>query len=147
MSEGAERTLEFDPAAYHPDALAAAAHLFAGRAEVWLGEDEVTLRVSDPAALDALAAEFLAEVNVQELRRRIAAANRTLREYIITQALLSAAGERTSSPATPTTRTPDPDPRPDGEEAGEGGEGDDKPLDPDDILGSWEKSRERRETR
>lgn len=145
MSAGAERTLEFDPAAYHPDALAAAAHLFAGRAEVWLGEDEVTLRVADPAALDALAAEFLAEANTQELRRRIAAANRTLREYIITQALLAAAGERASSPATPTTRAPDP--KPDGAEAGEGGEGDDKPLDPDDILGSWEKSRERPETR
>lgn len=137
MSEAPERTLEFDPAAYHPDALAAAAHLFAGRAEVWLGEDEVTLRVADAASLDALAAEFLAEVNSQELRRRIAAANKPLREYIITQALLAAAGERATAPSGPSSPAPASKPDP------EGGEGDDKPLDPDDILSSWEASRDR----
>lgn len=136
MSEGSERTLEFDPAATHPDALAAAAHVFAGRAEVWLGEDEVTLRVADTASLDALAAEFLAEVNSQELRRRIAAANKPLREYIITQALLAAAGERAAGPPGPSSPAPNSKPHP------EGGEGDDKPLDPDDILSSWEKSHE-----
>ena len=119
MTEPAERTLSFDPAATHPDALAAAAHVFAGRAEVWLGEDEVTLRVADAAALDALAAEFLAEVNSQELRRRIAAATRPLREYIITQALLAAAGERAAAPSTPSSSTPAAKPDP------EGGEGDD----------------------
>jgi His-Xaa-Ser system protein HxsD len=140
MKKGCERRLAFDPAAYHPDAVAAAAHLFAGRAEVWLGDGEVTLRVREPAALDALAAEFLEEVNSAELRRRIAAANRPLREYIITAALLAAAGERAgqaAAPAAPPTPAPAPEPVP------EGGEGDDKPMDPDDILSSWEKGHAR----
>lgn len=137
MRKVRQRTLRFDPAAYHPDAVAAAAHLFAGRAEVWLGDGEVTLRVAEPAALDALAAEFLEEVNTQELRRRIAAANRPLREYIITAALLAAAGQRAGPPSTPAAPPPPQAP------GGEGGEGDDKPLDPDDILSAWEAKHER----
>lgn len=126
-----ERTLSFDAEAYHADSLAAAAHLFAGRAEVWLGEHEVTLRAKEGSDLGALAAEFLAEVNSSELRRRISAANRPLREYIITQALLSASGERPAPQAVPASPSPSAP-------APEGGEGDDKPLDPSDILSSWE---------
>lgn len=80
------------------EAVLSAAHVLSRKAEVWLGTDEVELRPkqgepADTAALEALAAEFAEEAVAQELRRRVAEANRSVRDYLVTQALLSASGD------------------------------------------------------
>lgn len=95
-----------DAAVYHPDSVLGAAHVLARRMRVWLRSDgrggtRARLANADggslkPAALEAM---FLDEAAAQELRRRAAVANRTLREFIVTQALLSAGGERKGPPA------------------------------------------------
>lgn len=81
--------LEFDGAVFHPDAVLAAAHVMARTLEVSLeadGRGGTRARVSPPDGAPALRDEAAA----QELRRRVAAANRPLREYIVTRSLLSA---------------------------------------------------------
>ncbi|TBR25581.1 hypothetical protein EPO15_01940 [bacterium] len=96
MTDAAE--LEFDGALFHPDAVLAAAHALARRLRVSLkpdGRGGTLARVSPPEGADAL----LDEAAAQELRRRIAVETRPLREYIVTQSLLSAGGERTGAPA------------------------------------------------
>lgn len=88
-------TVELDPKTYHEDAVLAAAHVLARRAEVWLEGRSATLKPKPPLGesdLEALADEFVEEAVAQELRRRIAEGGRTVREYIVMQALLSAAG-------------------------------------------------------
>jgi His-Xaa-Ser system protein HxsD len=148
------------------EAVLAAAHAFSSRVEVWETDDGVELEAKgdsklDEAGLRALAAEFSEELVAQELRRRIAAENRSVREYLITQALLAAANEQGRQPADSQLGNLSGDQedeiqrliqeaeeelsggRPDsgGRNAtpgGEGGEGQDEPLDPKDILKSWE---------
>lgn len=79
-----------------PDAVLTAAHVLSRKAEVWLGEEEVELRPKagqgSAAELQALAAEFAEEAVTQELRRRVAETNRSVRDYLITQALVTASG-------------------------------------------------------
>jgi len=91
-------TFEIDKA-IDEEAVLAAAHAFAGRAEVWTTDGGVELEAQegsglDAAGLESLAEEFNEELVAQELRRRIAASNRSVREYLITQALLAAANEQ-----------------------------------------------------
>ena len=84
-------SVPFDGAVYHPDSVLAAAHVLARRFTVTLKPDGRggPLAAVEPAAgVDVLRDEAAA----QELRRRIAAANRTLREYVVTRSLLSAGG-------------------------------------------------------
>lgn len=91
MSDTAE--LRFDGTLYHPESVLAAAHVLARRLRVSLkpdGKGGTLARVSPPEGAPALEDEAAA----QELRRRVAADTRPLREYIVTQALLSAGGER-----------------------------------------------------
>lgn len=79
----------FDGAVYHPDSVLAAAHVLARTLDVVLeadGRGGTRARVSPPGGEAALRDEAAA----QELRRRVAAANRPLREYIVTRSLLSA---------------------------------------------------------
>lgn len=87
--------------AVRPEAVLSAAHVLSRKADVWMGKGEVELRPkrgkAGKAALEALAAEFAEEAVTQELRRRVAAANRSVRDYIVTQALVSAAGEAKSA--------------------------------------------------
>lgn len=87
------------------ESVLSAAHVLSGKAEVWVGEDEVELRPkgggSGKDALEALAAEFAEEVVTQELRRRVAAANRTVRDYLVTQALITASGDAESAAQQP----------------------------------------------
>ncbi|MFH1724376.1 MAG: hypothetical protein ABII00_07120 [Elusimicrobiota bacterium] len=95
-------TLTLDAAVYHPDSVLRAAHVMAGKLRIRIGPmksgvSHVVLEAveaSGAVALSALADDFLDEAAAQELRRRVAADNRTVREYIITLALLSASGER-----------------------------------------------------
>lgn len=90
----------FDGAVYHPDSVLAAAHVLARRLTVTLepdGRGGTLARVSPAEGAAALRDEAAA----QELRRRIAAGNRTLREYIVTRSLLSA-----GAPACPPPRRP-----------------------------------------
>ena len=97
MSDTAE--LEFDGSLYKPDSVLAAAHALARRLRVWLKPDGRggTLALVSPAdGADALRDEAAA----QELRRRIAVETRPLREYIVTQALLAAGGERQAPAGT-----------------------------------------------
>lgn len=91
MSDCAEVT--FDGAVFHPDAVLAAAHALARNLRVWLksdGRGGTLARVSPADGADALRDEAAA----QELRRRISTQTRPLREYIVTQSLLAAGGER-----------------------------------------------------
>lgn len=94
-SRAAVVTLE--GSAIRQEAALAAAHVLSRKAEVWLGEGEAELRLkqgeASQEALEALAAEFAEEAVTQELRRRVAEANRTVRDYLVTQALISAAGD------------------------------------------------------
>ena len=90
--------------AIRPDAVLTAAHVLSRKADVWLGEGEVELRPkgkkNSAADLEALAAEFAEEAVTQELRRRVAETNRSVRDYIVTQALVTASGAQgTSQPA------------------------------------------------
>lgn len=92
--------LEFDGKTYHPDAVMAAAHALARSLRVWLkadGKGGTLARVSPPEGADALRDEAAA----QELRRRIAVDTRPLREYIVTQSLLAAGGERQAPAGVP----------------------------------------------
>ncbi|MFH1724833.1 MAG: hypothetical protein ABII00_09450 [Elusimicrobiota bacterium] len=94
-------SVTLDPGAIHPDAVLGAAQVLTRKAEVWVRKNGLTLRPkkrSSRRALEALAEEFSEEAIAQELRRRIAADNRSVREFIITQALLAAAGERGERP-------------------------------------------------
>ena len=87
--------------AIRPDAVLTAAHVLSRKAEVWLGEGEVELRPkageASAAELEALAAEFAEEAVTQELRRRVAETNRSVRDYLITQALVTASGAQGNS--------------------------------------------------
>lgn len=87
--------------AVRPEAVLTAAHVLSRKADVWLDKGEVELRPkrgkAGKEALEALAAEFAEEAVTQELRRRVATANRSVRDYIVTQALVSAAGEAKST--------------------------------------------------
>lgn len=101
-------TLSLDGAVYHPDAVLAAAHVLARRLRVWLRSDgrggtRASLAAAVGAPFDAAAAEalFLDEAAAQELRRRAAAANAGLREYVVTQALLAAGPDPQGAPAPP----------------------------------------------
>lgn len=79
----------FDGAVFHPESVLAAAHVLARTLDVVLeadGRGGTLARVSPPEGEAALRDEAAA----QELRRRVAAANRPLREYIVTRSLLSA---------------------------------------------------------
>ncbi|MBI3297199.1 MAG: hypothetical protein HYZ75_03480 [Elusimicrobia bacterium] len=94
-----------DSEIYHPDAVLGAAHVLARRMRVWLRPDgrggtQARLANAEGGRLKAatLEALFLDEAAAQELRRRSGAANRALREYIVTQALLSAGRERRDLP-------------------------------------------------
>lgn len=93
-----------DDSAIRPDAVLTAAHVLSSKADVWLDEGEVELRPkadkASAAELEALAAEFAEEAVTQELRRRVAETNRSVRDYLITQALVTASGAQgTSQPA------------------------------------------------
>lgn len=87
--------------AIRPDAVLTAAHVLSRKAEVWLGEGEVELKPkkkkASVAELEALAAEFAEEAVTQELRRRVAETNRSVRDYLVTQALVTAAGAQGTS--------------------------------------------------
>jgi len=157
-------TFEIDKA-IDEEAVLAAAHAFAGRAEVWTTDGGVELEAQegsglDAAGLESLAEEFNEELVAQELRRRIAASNRSVREYLITQALLAAANEQGQQTADPQLGNLTGDQEDEiarlireaeqelsggdlpGKGAaavtGEGGEGQDEPLDPKEILKAWE---------
>lgn len=96
---GSTMTLEFEAAVFHPDSVLSAAHVLARSMRVWLAPDgrggtTARLAPADGAPPEGMADRFRDEVAAQELRRRVSAANRGLREYIVTQALLSAGGER-----------------------------------------------------
>ena len=98
--------LEFDGAVFHPDAVLAAAHVLARTLEVSLeadGRGGTRAHVSPPDGAPALRDEAAA----QELRRRVAAANRPLREYIVTRSLLSA-GSPAPVPVTRIVEVPAP---------------------------------------
>lgn len=89
--------MSFDGAVFHPDSVLAAVHVLARRLTVTLeadGRGGTLARVAPAEGAAALRDEAAA----QELRRRIAAGNRTLREYIVTRSLLSA-GTQTGAPA------------------------------------------------
>lgn len=95
-------TLEFilDGGVFHADSVLAAAHVMARRLRVWLKPDgkggtvvRAALREGEDGAGDPESL-FREEAAAQELRRRVSAANKGLREYVVTQALLAAAGER-----------------------------------------------------
>lgn len=81
--------VHFDGTVFHPDSVLAAAHVLARRMTVTLepdGRGGTLARVAPAEGAAALRDEAAA----QELRRRIAAGNRTLREYVVTRSLLSA---------------------------------------------------------
>ncbi len=152
------------------EAVLSTAHVFSRRAEVWTSEEGVELEVKgdsklDESGLKKLGAEFLEELTAQELRRRISVENRSVREYLITQALIAAANEQGQQPADSQlgNLTGDQEdeiqrliseaeseleskagaPSSGGQNAtpngkGEGGEGQDESLDPKAILKSWE---------
>lgn len=92
------------PSAIRPEAVLTAAHVLSRKADVWLGEEEVELRSkeAEPSAeaLEALAAEFGEEAVTQELRRRVAESNRSVRDYLVAQALVSAAGAQGTAQPT-----------------------------------------------
>jgi len=159
--------------AIEEQAVLSAAYVFARRAEVWTTDDGVELEAKGDAKLDekgltSLAVDFSEELTAQELRRRIGAENRTVREYLITQALLAAANEQGQQPADSqlgnltgdqedeiqrlmteaeseldaTSSAPTSgggNATPSGK--GEGGEGQDESVDPKAILKSWEEKK------
>ncbi|TPW20361.1 MAG: hypothetical protein FD126_1760 [Elusimicrobia bacterium] len=92
------------PSAVRPEAVLTAAHVLSRKADVWLEEGEAELRpkAGKPSAdaLEALAAEFAEEAVTQELRRRVAESNRSVRDYLVTQALVSAAGAQGTAQPT-----------------------------------------------
>lgn len=161
-----QRRVSFEVASnIDEEAVLAAAHAFSDRAEVWTTDGGVELEAkegaaADAEALDRLASEFREELVAQELRRRIAASNRSVREYLITQALLAAANEQGQQPAEAQLGNLTGDQEDEiarliqeaeqelssggapaagaKRAAGEGGEGQDQPLDPKDILKAWE---------
>jgi len=165
-------SFEYDDA-IEEQAVLSAAYVFARRAEVWTTDDGVELEAKGDSKLDedglkALASEFSEELIAQELRRRIATENRSVRDYLITQALLAAANEQGQQPADSQLQNLSGDqeeeiqrliqeaeteletqgapPTSGGNNAtpggkGEGGEGQDEPLDPKAILKSWEEKR------
>lgn len=125
----------------HEESLMMAAHVLSRAAEVWLGEGEVELKPKAGQDLEALAAEFAEEVLAQELRRRVAAANRSVRDYIVTQALLSAAGQGSAPPPEQQMGNLSADQEEEiqrliaeAESELGGGQGEDKPMEPSRIL-------------
>ena len=91
----------FDGELFDPASVMAAAHGLARSLRVWVkpdGRGGTLARVSPPEGADALRDEAAA----QELRRRISVATRPLREYIVTQSLLAAGGERRDTGGSPT---------------------------------------------
>ncbi|TPW21024.1 MAG: hypothetical protein FD126_1098 [Elusimicrobia bacterium] len=89
MSEFAQ--IVFDAELYQADSVLAAAQVLARRLAVVIkpdGRGGLVARVRPSEGAEAL----LEEAGAQELRRRVAAANRTLREYVVTRSLLSAGG-------------------------------------------------------
>lgn len=99
-NEVASTEFALDAGVFHPDAVLAAAHVMTRRMRVWLkpgGKSGTIVRVGPREGAEAdgeLESLFREEAAAQELRRRVSAANKGLREYVVTQALLSAAGER-----------------------------------------------------
>ena len=99
-NELASTEFVLDAGVFHPDSVLAAAHVMTRSMRVWLkpeGKKGTVVRVGprEGGAADAeLESLFREEAAAQELRRRVSAANKGLREYVVTQALLSAAGER-----------------------------------------------------
>ena len=79
------------------EVLLAAAHVFSPRADVWTENAVVELEARgarlDAEGLMELARDFREELAAQELRRRIASENKTVREYVIVSALLAGSGE------------------------------------------------------
>lgn len=96
-------------AVYSDDAVRIAAHVFAGRAEVYLEKTKsahgLTLvakdRRADAAALEALAGEFLNELLNQEYRLIVGRFHRKVADLIAAQTLLSARGGESPPPAVP----------------------------------------------
>lgn len=96
MSDSAE--VAFDGKLFHPDSVLAAAHVLARNLRIELaddGEGGTLAYVSPASGADTLRDEAAA----QELRRRIAVETRPLRQFIVTQSLLAAGGERQASAA------------------------------------------------
>jgi His-Xaa-Ser system protein HxsD len=99
---------------YSRDGLGIAAHIFAGRAEVYLSESpkswELTLKSRRPAGeaeLRALAGEFFNELLNQEYRFLVSRLNAKVSGLIVAQTLLSARGGETAPAAPPEERTPE----------------------------------------
>ena len=96
MDEDEAVELVFDGSVYHPDSVLAAAHVLARGLRAWLKPDGhggtvARLAPTGGGGLAPLLDAFRDEAAAQELRRRVAEANRGLREYVVTQALLAAA--------------------------------------------------------
>lgn len=96
--EAGDATLSVSNALYPREALEGAAHAFAGLADVYAEEDGeetiVTLESKSgdktPAALEALAGDFLNELLSQTLGKRQLSDNASLTQYVVTKALISA---------------------------------------------------------
>ncbi|MBI5629746.1 MAG: hypothetical protein HY921_02545 [Elusimicrobia bacterium] len=96
-----ERTVSFEACAkaYSLDAVQISAHIFSGRANVFLDRSEDAFELalqskkkSAAAELEVLAREFLNEMLNQEYRFVVGAFNRKISNLIVTQALLAARG-------------------------------------------------------
>jgi His-Xaa-Ser system protein HxsD len=109
-----EKAIEVQSKLYGLEAVYKACYAFLDRVYVKLeGEPEGVIRVlfrpKDPAKVscEALAGEFENELLHQALRVKVADSNRKIREYIVTQALMSAQGVN-ASPASKATSSAQP---------------------------------------
>jgi His-Xaa-Ser system protein HxsD len=106
-------TIKAAKSIYSRDSLGIAAHIFAGRAEVYLGESganwELTLKPKRAKTKDELAAlggEFMNELLNQEYRFLVSRFNSKIAGLVAAQALLSARGGETPRPAPAEEQDP-----------------------------------------
>lgn len=104
MADGVIK-ISVDTALYHKDAAAAAAYTLTDRMYVELKSGkgallQIELSPKDGVKLSSAQTkgEFMNELLHQSLRRKISEAHQRIREYIVTQALLSAQPEEELSP-------------------------------------------------